>query len=180
MSTLNNTSLYTVYIGLGGNMGDVVSSMLSALNALNKHPKIKWKAASSLYQTPPWGDVDQEEFINAAAHLETTLSPRELLTVLKSEEARLKRTKTRRWGPRTIDLDILTFGNVEVDEEGLQIPHPRMGERGFVLLPLSDLTKSLKIQKNTVSELLERCDLTGIKKLKDQNGWKSGLITAQR
>ena len=119
----------TVYIGLGGNVGDVEASMRQALALLDKHPQISLIAKSSLYETPPWGDEDQDRFLNACAKLETRLEPDELLGEMKAIEKGLLRKKTRRWGPRTIDLDILLYGETGYKSQALEIPHPRMTDR---------------------------------------------------
>lgn len=163
-----------VFIGLGGNVGDVVASMVEALNALEQNKAIRVIKRSALYATPPWGDLNQDDFINACALLETTLMPQELLGVLKSQEKTLKRETTRRWGPRTIDLDILLIDTVEMKTRLLEIPHPRMTGRGFVLMPLNDLDFEITIQGKAITQWLIETDLTGIQKLEDQSGWVSG------
>lgn len=169
----NTEKWVKVYIGLGGNVGNVVSSMVEALKGLNQHPRIRLIGCSSLYATPPWGDVDQDDFINSCALLETSLSPEEFLSVLKDQEKLQKREKTRRWGPRNIDLDILVFENIRMKTPRLEIPHPRMTNRGFVLQPLYDLDKNLRIMEKSISHWLGQADLSGIKKLPDQSGWVS-------
>lgn len=163
-----------VYIGLGGNIGDVVSAMVEALGSLAHNEKTRVVGRSSLYGTPPWGDLNQDDFINACALLETTLDANELLIALKNQEKALKRETTQRWGPRTIDLDILIFENVEISTSTLEIPHPRMTERGFVLMPLNDLNSEIMLKDKPISYWLNETDVTGIKKLEDQSGWISG------
>lgn len=174
MSTLSKPVFNTVFIGLGGNVGNVILSMVQALDGLNKHKEIEVVARSSLYKTPPWGDIDQDDFVNACATLSTSLPPIELLRVLKAEEAKLKRVKTRRWGPRTIDLDILIFENIEFANETLEIPHPRMTDRAFVLQPLAELSGSQVVKGRSFHEWLGLCDQSGIEKIPDQLGWVSG------
>jgi len=163
-----------VYIGLGGNIGDVVAAMVEALGSLATNKQIRVVGRSSLYATPPWGDLDQDEFINACALLETTLEASELLIALKVQEKSLKRERTRRWGPRTIDLDILIFEKVEILTPTLEIPHPRITERGFVLMPLNDLNSKIILKDKSISYWLSKTDVTGIRKLEDQSGWISG------
>ncbi|MGB7287030.1 MAG: 2-amino-4-hydroxy-6-hydroxymethyldihydropteridine diphosphokinase [Salaquimonas sp.] len=179
MSTLNSSEEVTsnsriFYIGLGGNVGDVVTSMLQALSGLDEHQYINVLAKSRLYETPPWGDVDQDDFINACAKIQSNLEPIQLLKAMKNQEAELKREKTRRWGPRTIDLDILICENLTFKNEKLEIPHPRMLERSFVLKPLLDIAPDLQIADKAIRDWLETCDLEGIKELPDQKGWVSG------
>jgi len=166
-----------VFVGLGGNVGDVIGSMVSALNALDRLRDIRLVARSGLYRTPPWGDKGQADFINACALLETGLEPHDLLAVLKEQEKKLKRTKTRRWGPRTIDLDILLFGDVEYKSEALEIPHPRMTQRGFVLMPLADIDDLVMVRGRSVRDWLREADVAGIKEVPDQGGWVSGAVS---
>lgn len=166
-----------VYIGLGGNVGDVVSSMVGALNSLNGNEAVRVVARSALYCTPPWGDENQADFVNACAKLETGLGPEALLALLKKQEARLLRKQTRRWGPRTIDLDILLFGDRDFRSEILEIPHPRMHQRAFVLMPLADIAVGDEIVRGkTIAKWLEACDQRGITRLEDQKGWVSGRV----
>ncbi len=160
-----------VLIGLGGNVGDVTSTFLAALERLDRQEGIRVLQKSALYRTPPWGDENQDWFLNACAALETTLEPLQLLDVLKKTEQKLKREKTRRWGPRTIDLDILLFGNMELTSKRLTIPHPRMLERGFVLLPLNDIAAGMRINGEPVSHWLEMADLTGIEVARPVGTW---------
>ena len=124
-------------IGIGSNQGDAISNVKAALDALRRVGKMT--ACSRLYRTRPWGVEDQPEFINAAALVETALSPRDLLQALQSLEGELGRRPTYRWGPRVIDLDILYYGDEQVDESDLVIPHPKLSERQFVLAPLADI-----------------------------------------
>lgn len=161
----------TVYIGLGGNVGDVEASMRSALKALDGHPAITLKAKSALYETPPWGDENQDWFLNACARLETTLAPQALLDVMKSIESDLKRVKTRHWGPRTIDLDILLFGDREISDDRLEVPHPRMMERGFVLLPLQDLAPDISVKDRPLPHWLGKLETSEIRRIKSSQEW---------
>jgi 2-amino-4-hydroxy-6-hydroxymethyldihydropteridine diphosphokinase len=173
-SDISQEPWLSVYIGLGGNIGEVVASMAQALHVLDKHPSIRVLERSNLYTTPPWGDLDQDDFINACAKLETRLPPEGLLVELKKAEKHLKRKRTRRWGPRTIDLDILFFEGVEMKTETLEIPHPRMTERGFVLMPLNDLAPGLTIKGRSVNQWLKKIEVAGINRLDDHSSWISG------
>lgn len=143
-----------VWIGLGGNVGDVRGSMQQAVADITRLPNTRFEAASSLYRTEPWGDADQDDFLNACIRIATVHEPLKLLAELKRIEARLKRRKTRRWGPRTIDLDILVFEGVEGEWDGLTLPHPRAASRIFVVKPLCDLDPLLEIDGKPVSGLL--------------------------
>jgi len=124
------------------------------------------KASSPIYETPPWGIVDQPAFLNQVVQIETSLSPVKLLSFLKRLEVQLGRTPTERYGPRLIDIDILFYNNKIVDRRKLKIPHPRLAERAFVLVPLADLAPQLRhpVSHKTVSEMLSQVDSTGIQR----------------
>lgn len=156
--------LVTAYIGLGGNLGDVFASMKSALQTLNEHPQISVNSISKVYKTPPWGIEYQDWFLNACAELHTSLTAQELLAACREAERVLKRVRTIRWGPRTIDLDVLIYGNEEISEENLQVPHPRMHERAFVLMPMADIAPDILLQTKTISDWLEAIDVSEIQK----------------
>jgi 2-amino-4-hydroxy-6-hydroxymethyldihydropteridine diphosphokinase len=127
------------YVGLGSNLGERESMIRLALDDLTRVPVTQLVRASSLYDTEPMGDVEQPNFLNAVAQLETELTARQLLWNLLLIERRLGRVRTRRWGPRTIDLDLLLFGQQVVDEPDLTVPHPELLRRSFVLVPLVEL-----------------------------------------
>ena len=130
-------------VGLGGNVGDAVAIVRAALVGLDLLPGTRLVRASRLYRTPAWGKVDQADFINAAALLETRLPPRDLLDRLLGIERAFGRVRAEdgsdRWGPRALDLDVLLYGDCVVDEPGLRIPHPHLHERAFALLPLLEV-----------------------------------------
>jgi 2-amino-4-hydroxy-6-hydroxymethyldihydropteridine diphosphokinase len=135
-----------VYVGLGSNLGDREQTIRAALRRLEADPEIVVVAMSSLRETDPVGYTDQPKFLNGAAALRTELSPRALLERLLQVERDLGRERSGpRYGPRTIDLDLLLFGSEEVDEPGLRIPHPRLAEREFVLEPLAELDSDLEV-----------------------------------
>jgi 2-amino-4-hydroxy-6-hydroxymethyldihydropteridine diphosphokinase len=163
-----------VYLSLGGNLGDPARSMGAALRMLDKDKAVSVVAVSSLYRTPPWGKTDQPDFLNAAARIVTTLPPRGLLDLCLEAERKLKRVREERWGPRLIDIDILTFGDSTVQEAGLEVPHPRMTERAFVLAPLAEIAPNRLIGERTVSERLAAIDSAGIEKLPGGQGWWKG------
>jgi 2-amino-4-hydroxy-6-hydroxymethyldihydropteridine diphosphokinase len=134
------------YVGLGANLGDRSAMLRAALEQLAAEPGVSLVAVSSVRETDPVGPVDQPRFLNAAAALETELSPRELLDRLLGIERRLGRTREGpRFGPRTIDLDLLLYGEERLDEPGLELPHPRLHERLFALEPLFELDPSLVV-----------------------------------
>lgn len=158
-----------VYIALGSNMDSPHSQLDSALEAIAQHPHMQLSGVSSRYQTPPIGP-QQPDFINAAAELSTDLSPLALLDALQAIEQQQNRVRNIHWGPRTLDLDILLYSNVVgdslvIESERLTIPHPRMAERAFVLVPLADLNPQLALPSGeTVAELLANCSQQGIVK----------------
>lgn len=145
------------YIGLGSNLDQPARQIEEAVAALRGLTQTEVVAVSPLYQSRPWGDPDQDDFVNAVAVVDTSLSPRALLGELLEIEQRHGRDRSngRRNGPRTLDLDLLVHGSRVVDELGLQLPHPRIHERAFVLLPLADLAPNLLIPgQGVVSSLL--------------------------
>jgi 2-amino-4-hydroxy-6-hydroxymethyldihydropteridine diphosphokinase len=147
------------YVGLGANLGERETTLRRALELLAAEDGIELVAVSALRETDPVGVEDQPRFLNGAAALETTLGARELLDVLLRVERALGRVRdgTRRWGPRTIDLDLLLYDDDVVDEPGLRVPHPRLYERRFALEPLADLDAELEIPgRGRVLDLLAR------------------------
>jgi len=148
-----------VFVALGSNLGDREETLLGAVDALAAEPGIEVVAVSRFRDTDPVGYVDQPRFLNGAAELETTLGARGLLDRLLAVELRFGRSRegVPASGPRTLDLDLLLFGDAEIDEPGLRVPHPRMHERAFVLEPLADLDSALEIPgKGRVQELLAK------------------------
>jgi 2-amino-4-hydroxy-6-hydroxymethyldihydropteridine diphosphokinase len=147
--------LKTVYIGLGSNLGDRVENLRGARERIETSG-VRIRRSSSLYETEPRGMLDQPWFLNQVIEAETTLFPRQLLARLLMFEREMGRSRTTPNGPRTIDLDILLFGNAVVHAAGLEIPHPRMAERRFVLEPLAELAPDLRPPRGrrTVREML--------------------------
>jgi 2-amino-4-hydroxy-6-hydroxymethyldihydropteridine diphosphokinase len=170
--------LTTAVLGLGGNIGNTRKEMSSALVQLAHHPGISVTAVSALYLTPPWGKTDQPPFLNAAARIETTLSPRALLNAILDVERDLGRERLARWGPRTIDIDILLYGSVDIDEPWLHIPHPRLIERAFALIPLLDVMPDAVVEGRGAKEWLSRVGSDGIAKVAEagwhRQGWRAG------
>ena len=131
------------FVGLGSNLGDRERFIRKAVEEMARMPRTQLVRVSSLYDTEPVGVQDQPSFLNAVAVLDTELKPRELLWNLQLIEKRLGRVRTRRWGPRTIDLDILLYGELVIEQEDLVIPHPELENRAFVLIPLYELDPEL-------------------------------------
>lgn len=138
------------YIGLGANLGDAAATLREAVRRLARLGTVS--ARSSLYRTPAWGYEEQPDFVNAAIALETDLEPRALLDGLKSLERELGRVPSFHWGPRTIDLDILAFDDVRLDEPDLVIPHARLGERAFALVPLAEIAPAYVPLRDALSQ----------------------------
>jgi 2-amino-4-hydroxy-6-hydroxymethyldihydropteridine diphosphokinase len=149
-----------VYIGLGSNLADPAAQVAAGFRALARLPQTRLIARSHLYRSAPWGRADQPEFINAAARLETALEPRELLGhLLEIERAAGRERDGTRWGPRVLDLDILAYGDRRIAESGLQVPHPHLPERAFVLVPLAEIAPDLDIPGHgRAHNLLARID----------------------
>jgi len=137
--------LVDAYIGLGSNLSEPKRQLASALQALAQLPDTRVRAVSSFYRSAPIGFADQPDFVNAVAWVETTLEPRPLLEHLLAIETRHGRVRARRDGPRTLDLDLLAHGQARFDEPGLTLPHPRMHERAFVLVPLAEISRDFDV-----------------------------------
>ncbi|MER9935643.1 2-amino-4-hydroxy-6-hydroxymethyldihydropteridine diphosphokinase [Mesorhizobium sp. M0088] len=161
----------TVYLSLGGNLGDPAKSMGAALRMLDADADTRVTGVSSLYRTPPWGKLDQPDFLNAAAEFSTVLAPRALLDLCLDAERKLKRVREERWGPRLIDIDILVFGDRVIHETGLEVPHPRMLERAFVLAPLAEIAPSLVVSGRSITDRLVAVDTSGIERLSSGRDW---------
>lgn len=153
-----------VFLSLGSNQGDR-AEMLARARALLAAPDLRVVATSRVYETLPWGVVDQPRFLNQVVEARTTLSPRALLTRCQDIEARLGRVRSRRWGPRPIDVDILVYDQVEMVEPDLVIPHPGVRHRAFVLVPLAELDAGLRLPGGeAVNALLQALpDLGGVR-----------------
>lgn len=136
----------TAYIGIGSNLEDPLQQVLDARDALAALPRTRLVAFSPLYRNPAVGPGAQPDYVNAVAAVETRLAPRELLTALQAIEARHGRVRGAvRWAPRTLDLDLLLYGDRIIESADLRVPHPRMGERAFVLRPLHDIAPDLEV-----------------------------------
>lgn len=144
------------YIALGSNMGDAAANLDAAINALKLVPGVSVTGVSGYYVTEPWGYADQPDFTNACCEVETSLSPEALLGVCLGIEAGMGRVRTIKNGPRVIDLDLLLYGKEMRNTEELILPHPRMGEREFVLRPLNDLAQDGMIGDLDVFSMLQK------------------------
>jgi len=153
--------LARVFVGLGSNLCHPADQVLRALDSLDALPDVQVVRRSRLYRSAPWGVLEQPAFVNAVAELRTTLAPRPLLdTLLAIERGQGRRRDGERWGPRLIDLDLLCFGSVQIDEPGLVLPHPHIGARAFVLMPLAEIAPDLSIPgTGVVSSLLAQVDV---------------------
>jgi 2-amino-4-hydroxy-6-hydroxymethyldihydropteridine diphosphokinase len=161
---------HIAYIGIGSNMGDKVHRCEEAISEILRVDRHKLLAKSSFFKTQPMGYTSQDWFVNGVIKIETELGAVDLLRSLKAIEGQLGRVETFRWGPRTIDLDILLFDETRIETPDLQIPHPRLQERQFVLVPLAEIDPTLlhPVLKKTVQELLEDLkENQGVERLRD-------------
>jgi 2-amino-4-hydroxy-6-hydroxymethyldihydropteridine diphosphokinase len=138
------------------------AAFVEALARLGSAPGVSLAALSSVYRTPPWGKLDQPDFLNMAALVETTLPARALLALCLDVERGLGRERRERWGPRLIDIDVLTYGEATIDEPNLKVPHPRLAERAFALAPLAEIAPRLMVGGRTVADWLTRVDRAGV------------------
>jgi len=147
---------HIAYIGIGSNIGDKLKNCEKAISEILKADRHKLLAKSSLFKTQPIGYTSQDWFVNGVIKIETDLEAHELLRTLKTIESQLGRAETLRWGPRTMDLDVLFFDDIEIHTEELQIPHPLIQNRQFVLVPLAEIDRNLihPVLKKTIQELL--------------------------
>ena len=156
-------------IALGGNIGDVRATFRKAIASICGMAQAALLARSSDYATPPWGDVDQAPFINACIEIDTPLDPHALLFALQKIEAKFgrDRAKERRWGPRTLDLDLIAYDDVSIGKPELTLPHPRWFERAFVLVPLIEIAPDRLIAGRSVASALAKLSTEGIERLPD-------------
>lgn len=159
-------SVTTAYIGLGSNLEDPRQQVLSAFNELDQIKQTRLIKHSSLYRSDPVGPPGQPDYINAVAEIETRLKPIPLLRALQSMEQEHQRVRLVRWGPRTLDLDLLVYGDQQIDEPDLIVPHIMIAERAFVLFPLAEITPDLQIPGlKPLPELLSSSSQEGLSKL---------------
>jgi 2-amino-4-hydroxy-6-hydroxymethyldihydropteridine diphosphokinase len=157
-----------VFIGLGSNLGDSEANIQSAVNALAENESIHIVAVSSLYKSAPMGPQDQPEYINAVCQIKTTLAPIDLLDCCQDIEKNHGRTREgERWGPRTLDLDILLYSNEKIDQERLTVPHIGIAQREFVLVPLFELAPTLIMPDgHPIAKWVASCTLDGLSRLR--------------
>ena len=158
-----------VLIALGGNIGDVRATFRKAISNICGMTQAALLARSSDYVTPPWGEIDQAQFINACIEIETNLDPHALLFTLHKIENKFGRDRTRetRWGPRTLDLDLITYDDVSIDKPELTVPHPRLFLRAFVLVPLVEIVPDRLIGGRDIKAALAELSTEGIERLPD-------------
>jgi 2-amino-4-hydroxy-6-hydroxymethyldihydropteridine diphosphokinase len=163
--------LIDVLIALGGNVGDVRTTFGKAIANICGMAQAALVARSSDYATPPWGEENQARFINACIEIDTSLDPHALLFVLHKVEQKFgrERAKEQRWGPRTIDLDLIAYDNVSIDKPELTLPHPRLFERAFVLVPLAEIASDRVIRGRRVDDALKDLSTEGIERLPDMD-----------
>jgi 2-amino-4-hydroxy-6-hydroxymethyldihydropteridine diphosphokinase len=154
-------------VALGGNVGDVRHTLDRAIAEFCDGVAVTLIARSSDYRTPPWGVEDQPSFVNCAIAVETALAPHDLLARAQDVERAFgrERARERRWGPRTLDIDLIAYGDVALDTPDLTLPHPRLFERAFVLVPLAEIVPDRVIAGTRIRDALAKLDQTGIEKL---------------
>lgn len=171
MSTRSDHVWETAALGLGGNIGDPQAAMAQALRTIDERMDCRVTNVSRLYLTPPWGKTDQADFFNCCALVETELEPEELLHLCLALESEMKRVRDERWGPRTLDIDLLTYGERNQKTRELDLPHPRMTERAFVMLPLADLAPQMMINGREAQSWAGSLNSTGISIARPDGLW---------
>src|ERR1700740_1210983 len=156
-----------VIIALGGNVGDVRATFKKAVAHICGMAQAALTARSSDYVTPPWGEANQPRFVNACIEIETDLDPHALLFTLHKIEQKFGRDRAneKRWGPRSLDLDLIAYDDVKLDKPELTLPHPRLFERAFVLVPLAEIAPDRMVAGQRIRDALARLDLSGVEKL---------------
>ncbi|MEO1199187.1 MAG: 2-amino-4-hydroxy-6-hydroxymethyldihydropteridine diphosphokinase [Pseudomonadota bacterium] len=155
--------MITVAIGIGSNLGDRQATLTSALSALDAHPRITLQKVSTFYETDPWGPVPQGPYLNACVLVATDLDAEPLLDVFLEIERVHGRERGERWGPRTLDIDMLTYGDQDLTADRLTVPHPRMLDRPFVLVPLTEIAPDLEVRGRPIVEWLSEVDASGVR-----------------
>nr|UWI51489.1 2-amino-4-hydroxy-6-hydroxymethyldihydropteridine diphosphokinase [Clostridioides difficile] len=164
------------YLGIGTNMGNRFDNLSKACELLRNSDSIYEVKESKLYETKPWGYTEQADFLNMCVEIETEFEPYELLEYCQKIEKELHRERIVHWGPRTIDVDILFFNDVVLTDEKLLIPHPRIQDRAFVLIPLMDLNEELLINKKSIKEYLNLLSAKEIEEVKELVGYEKKPI----
>ncbi len=158
MTSADTAPAFDALIGLGSNIGDKAANIADALARLTEKGDIRLVAASRLYRTAPWGVTNQDWFVNACIAVATDLAPRDLLARCLSVETDMKRVRKERWGPRVIDVDVLIYGDATMNDPDLTLPHPRITERAFVLVPLMEIAPGVEIRGHVPAYWLARLD----------------------
>lgn len=158
-------------LGIGGNLGDTQQNLINVISNLAHQLDVEVLSVSKLYKTPPWGKTDQPAFLNACIMVETSLTARQLLDKCLDIEQKLGRVRAERWGPRQVDIDILYFGDEVITEEGLEVPHPRMTDRAFVMQPLSDIAPDKLISGKLVSQWAQELHDEAIEVVLENDDW---------
>ncbi|MEO5875375.1 MAG: 2-amino-4-hydroxy-6-hydroxymethyldihydropteridine diphosphokinase [Streptosporangiaceae bacterium] len=159
---------HKVVLSLGSNLGDRLENLQEAIDALFDAPGLSLQSLSPVYETAPWGPVEQDDFLNVVAVAVTRLTPEVLLDRVLSIEEAMRRERLVRWGPRTLDIDIIQFGSVVSDDPVLTLPHPRAHERGFVLVPWADIDPDGELTgRGRIAELVESVGSEGVNRRED-------------
>jgi 2-amino-4-hydroxy-6-hydroxymethyldihydropteridine diphosphokinase len=161
----------TAYLGLGGNLGDRRQHLAEAVRRLHAGQVLQVVRVSSVYESSAVGMTAQPDFLNLVVQVTTTHAPHELLAECLRIEGDLGRERRERWGPRTIDIDLLLYGDLRIDDESLAVPHPRMRERSFVLTPLAEIAPGLKLDGKSIGELADAVGEVGLRKLGPLDGF---------
>jgi 2-amino-4-hydroxy-6-hydroxymethyldihydropteridine diphosphokinase len=154
------------YLSLGSNLGNKRTNLKRAVTFINEHPQIKLIAQSSVYETKPVGYRKQPDFLNLVIKIETTLSPQQLWQVVQKIEKKIGRKPTVRWGPRLIDIDILLYNDLTLTQPDLEIPHPELEKRAFVLIPLQEIAPGIRLPSgNNLASLIKNLPKQGVKRI---------------
>ena len=153
---------WTALLGLGSNMGDKAGNIARAIELLTAPGDVRLVGTSRLYRTAPWGVTEQDWFVNACIAVQTPLSPHDLLARCLGVEQDMRRVREQRWGPRVIDVDVLVYHGVTLNDADLVLPHPRITERGFVLVPLAELAPDLELSGHGLAHWMSRIDTSDV------------------
>jgi 2-amino-4-hydroxy-6-hydroxymethyldihydropteridine diphosphokinase len=163
---MTHSAYKSAYIGIGSNLDAPINQIQQAIQELAQLPRCELVSASSLYGSKPMGPQDQPDYVNAVAHIHTELEPLTLLNALQQLERQHQRVRERRWGPRTLDLDLLLFDQQYIDHPRLQVPHIGLQQRNFVLYPLAEISPQLSLPNGTsLQQLLDNCPLADLVQL---------------
>ncbi|NQZ29685.1 MAG: 2-amino-4-hydroxy-6-hydroxymethyldihydropteridine diphosphokinase [Oceanospirillaceae bacterium] len=165
-----NSNAVICYLGIGSNLADPLYQVQTAIDRLQQLDQCRWLGVSSLYRSAPVGPPGQDDYINAVACIETSLEPESLLDLLQKLENDQQRVRIERWGARTLDLDLLLFGDQSINTERLNVPHPFMLVRNFVLAPLAEIAPTLILQGIELSKHLQTCPAGELEKLSKHTG----------